>query len=236
MDSPGRILTLIGADGAGKSTQARRMCASLRGSARCVYMGSNPSAFTHALPTTRAWIRIKRGLGRTVHHPGPPEVRSTLPPAGPVQRGARNVKSLAVLGLRVSEDLYRLLLAAIYARSGTTVLLDRHPYADYYARRVQHTDRWLPLGERIHGFLLRHVYPRPTNLVLLDAPAEVLHSRKPEGSLVALQARRQEYLDLIRSLPEASVTVIDASRSEESVLDDLMKLAGPHPPLTEPHG
>lgn len=53
MTSNGRILTLIGADGAGKSTQARRMCAALGDRARYVYMGSNPTSFTHVLPTTK---------------------------------------------------------------------------------------------------------------------------------------------------------------------------------------
>lgn len=233
MAPPGRILTLVGADGAGKSTQAKRLCASLNGSARYVYMGSNPSAFTHTLPTTKAWIRLKGAIGKDLHHSGPPEKGPARRPSSPVERGARNIKSLAVLALRLSEDLYRLLVAAAYARTGHTVILDRHPYPDYYTRRVRDTDAWLRWGDRIHGFLLRHVYPRPSNLVLLDGPAEVLHARKPEGSLAALEARRREYLDMIRTLPDASVTVVDATRSEESVLSDLMGLAGTRAPVAE---
>lgn len=228
MASPGRILTLVGADGAGKSTQAKRLCALLNGSAKYLYMGSNPSAFTHTLPTTKAWIRFKCAMGRTIHHSGPPEAGSTRRPSSPVERGARHVKSLGVLGLRVSEDLYRLRVAATYARTGYIVIMDRHPYPDYYTRRVRETDTWLRWGDRVHGFLLRHVYPRPANLVLLDAPSHVLHARKPEGSLADLEARRQEYLDMIRTLPEASVTVIDATRSEESVSSDLLRLAVAH--------
>jgi len=234
MAKPGRILTLVGADGAGKSSQAKRLCAALNGSARYVYMGSNPSAFTHALPTTKAWNRIKGAIGKEIHHSGPPEPGATRRPASLLVRGAQNVKSLAVVGLRVSEDMYRLLVVAAYARSGHIVVLDRHPYPDYFTRRVQDqdTDTWLRWGDRIHGFLLRNVYPRPRDLVLLDAPAEVLHARKPEGSLAALQARRQEYLDVIRTLPEATVTVIDVTGSEESVSTDLQRLAGVTAPDT----
>jgi len=231
MGTSGRILTLIGADGAGKSTQAQRLCAVLGSSAKYVYMGSNPSAFTHALPITKAWIRIKGAAGRGVHHSGPPEPQPIRRPASALERGAGNLKSLAVLGLRIGEDLYRLSVAALYARRGCVVVMDRHPYPDYYTRRVRRTEAWLRWGDRIHGLLLRHVYPRPRNLVLLDAPAEVLHARKPEGSIDAIKARRQEYLDMIRSLPAESVIVIDASRSEESVLSELLTLVDVRAPV-----
>jgi hypothetical protein len=107
------------------------------------------------------------------------------------ERALQHGKSLAVLGLRVSEELYRLLRAQSYARRGYVVILDRHPYADYFARRVRATDAWIRWGDRIHGLLLQWVYPRPQGLVLLDAPAEILHARKPEGSLAAVRARRQ---------------------------------------------
>jgi thymidylate kinase len=230
----GRILTLVGADGAGKSTQARRLCASLGGSARYIYMGSNPQAFTHALPTTKAWLQAKRALGREVHHSGPPEPGVTRPPERPVDRALRNLKSLAVFCLRISEDLHRLAVASIYARRGLVVVMDRHPYPDYYMRRVRETDEWLRWGDRLHAFLLRHVYPRPSNLVLLDAPAEILHARKPEGSLTAVEARRQEYLEMIRTLPPEAVTVLDVSRSEDAVAADLLDLAGSRTPVAGP--
>lgn len=221
----GRILTLIGADGAGKSTQARQLRAHAGVPTRYIYMGSNPSATTHALPTTRAWTWLKGTLGRDVHHGGPPDPGGRPRPSSALERGHAHLKSLAALGLRASEDLYRLLLAEAYARRGHLVIMDRHPYPDYYMRRVKETGTWQRLGDRIHGILLEHVYPRPERLVLLDAPAEVLHARKPEGSLAAVQARRQEYLDLCRSLRNVDVTVVDVTRPEQEVLADLLRIA-----------
>jgi thymidylate kinase len=141
------------------------------------------------------------------------------------ERALQHGKSLAVLGLRVSEELYRLLRAQSYARRGYVVILDRHPYADYFARRVRATDAWIRWGDRIHGLFLQWVYPRPQGLVLLDAPAEILHARKPEGSLAAVRARRQEYLDLARALPGGMLAVVDVSRPEEEVLADLVRIA-----------
>jgi len=221
----GRILVLIGADGAGKSTQARQLREHAGVPACYIYMGSNPSAITHALPTTRAWTWLKRALGREVHHGGPPDPGARPRPTSALERGRAHLKSLAALGLRASEDLYRLLVAERCARRGHLVVMDRHPYPDYYMRRVKETGRWQRLGDRLHGLLLEHLYPRPDRVVLLDAPAEVLHARKPEGTLEALRARRQEYVDLCRELPDVDVTVLDVARAPEKVLADLLRIA-----------
>jgi thymidylate kinase len=218
---PRHIITLIGADGAGKSTISRRIRARAEQRSIGVYMGANPAARTHGLPTTWAWNRLKRLLGKAEHRGGPPEIRGTLPPSTRWGRSLSHLKSLAVLGVRVSDDAYRLLLAAAYARRGYLVIMDRHPYPDYRAHRVENAAGWRRWGDRIHGFLLEHVYPRPINLVLLDAPAEVLHARKPEGSLAAVRARRQEYLDVVGLLPDA--VVVDVSRSEDEVMADVLR-------------
>jgi thymidylate kinase len=90
---------------------------------------------------------------------------------------------------------------------------------------VRGTTEWLRWGDRIHGVLLERVYPRPKALILLDAPAEVLYERKPEGSLAAVRARRQEYLDMARTLSDIDVTIVDVARSEDEVLADLLRLA-----------
>jgi hypothetical protein len=137
-----------------------------------------------------------------------------------------NVKSLGVVLLRASEDLYRLRFAERLARRGHLVVLDRHPYLDYYQRRLRADAGWLRWGDRLHALLLRRVYPTPGELVLLDAPAEILHARKPEGSLEAVRARRQEYLDLVGVLPEnVRVSVLDARGSEDEVAATLLAIA-----------
>jgi thymidylate kinase len=222
----GGVLVLIGADGAGKSTQAKQLRARAGVPTRYIYMGSNPSAITHALPTTRAWTWLKGAVGREVHHSGPPTPGARPRPSSALARGRAHLKSLAALGLRASEDLYRLLLAEVYARRGHLVIMDRHPYPDYYMRRVKETGVWQRVGDRLHGLLLEHVYPRPDRVVLLDAPAEVLHARKPEGTLEALRARRAEYVELCGALQDVEVTVVDVARPQEEVLTDLLRIAG----------
>jgi len=213
----GRIITLVGADGAGKSTHARRLAESVRPSTY-IYMGSNPSAVTHSLPTTRAWTWAKRVLGGRVHHSGPPAPGPARAPRSAARRALQHVKSIGVVLLRASEEFYRLGLARVLAGRGHLVILDRHPYLDYHQRRVRSDGGWMRCGDRVHGLLLRHVYPKPERLVLLDAPAEILYARKPEGSLDALRARRQEYIDLPGRLPGGvHVSVLDVSGSVEDV-------------------
>lgn len=219
---PGRIVTLIGADGSGKTTLARRLCSSVDVPARYVYMGSNPSASTHALPSTRAWRRLKRALGRTVHHAGPPDPCERRRPRNPIARAMQHLKSLLVVAGRVTEEAYRLCLVEILLRRGYLVLLDRHPFPDYYAQRVAGTRGWRRVGDRIHGFFLERVYPRPRGLILLDAPPQVLHARKPEGSRQAVEARCREYRDVVSKLPD--VTVVDAARTEDEILADVLRI------------
>ncbi|MGH3091699.1 MAG: hypothetical protein ACRDOG_05135, partial [Gaiellaceae bacterium] len=58
--NPGFTVALIGPDGAGKTTVARRLEGSLEGPVKYLYMGVNPDASNHLLPTTRLAHALKR--------------------------------------------------------------------------------------------------------------------------------------------------------------------------------
>ena len=60
--------------------------------------------------------------------------------------------------------------------------------------------------------------PRPDLVVLLDAPVEVLRSRKQEVPAPEVARQRAAYLDLARNL--RSVVVIDAAKPAEEVIHD----------------
>src|SRR5262249_22729197 len=113
-------------------------------------------------------------------------------------------------------------LAWYYQRRGNIVLFDRHFFSDFYAHDIARNGRPRPLSKRIHGFMLEHVYPKPDLVILLDAPVEVLFARKGEGTLKALEHRRQEYLQM-QSLVK-HFAVVDARQSAEDVARDVTGL------------
>jgi O-antigen/teichoic acid export membrane protein len=67
--------------------------------------------------------------------------------------------------------------------------------------------------------MLGHALPPPDLLVVLDAPGDVLHGRKPEHLPERLERDRQGYLSLAHRVPGA--IVVDASKPFEEVRRDV---------------
>jgi thymidylate kinase len=205
-------VALVGVDGAGKSTICRRLVDELPVPATRLYMGVNLESSHAMLPTTRAALAIKRRRGQRA------DMTAQFERAGGL---TRNIRSLARLTLWVAEEWYRAGLAWYHERRGRLVVFDRHFYCDYYATDVAPTAR-RPLASRIHGAILRRWYPRPDLTVVLDAPADVLFARKPEGDRATVERRRGEYLGLEGHVPQFAV--IDADRPVGPIVADLVSL------------
>jgi thymidylate kinase len=99
----------------------------------------------------------------------------------------------------LAEEWYRQLFSWFYQMRGYIVLYDRHFLFDF-AIAVDDASHD-SLTRRLHRWCVRHVYPRPTLVVYLDAPAEVLFARKGEWGLEALERRRQAFLQLGKQTP-----------------------------------
>ncbi len=214
-------VALIGADGAGKTTVARHLESRQELPIRYLYMGVSKSSSNRMLPTTRLALALKRAAGRAGDEGGPPNPARQPRPARGWRRLLRGGKRTLSLANRLAEEGYRALLAARYRRRGYIVLFDRHFYTDYYAHDIAgngHQTRW----RRIHGLFLNRFYPRPDYLILLDAPAPVLHARKGEGTVELLERRRAEYWQLREQVPYFSV--VDATQPQEAVVQQVTDL------------
>lgn len=216
-------VALIGPDGSGKTTIARRLERTLPIPVKYLYMGVSLDSSSSMLVTSRLLRRIKHAVGAPRDTTGPRDSRLGDPrPQSPLRRAAREVRALASLTNRLAEEWYRQALAWSYQRRGHVVLFDRHYFPDYYAFDIASRGRRRSLSRRIHGWMLAHVYPKPQLLVYLDAPAEILHARKGEGRVEVLEQRRHEYLSLRDVVPDFAR--VDATRSEAEVAEEVGRL------------
>jgi thymidylate kinase len=212
----GRTVALIGPDGAGKSTVARKVVDRLPMNAGYLYMGVNLEASPVMLPTTRLALAIKRRRG------GRPDMT-----VGAVQRERRGpgpivaARRLLRMTNWLAEEAYRAVLARRIRRRPAVVVFDRHFFCDYYAGAVAPGGGPRSLDTRIHGYVLRHWYPRPELTLFLDAPPEVLVARKGEGTVEGVTRRRLEYLELEAVLP--AFQVVDVNRPVDEVVDDIVE-------------
>lgn len=198
-----RSVALIGPDGAGKSTVARELVRCLDRPARYLYMGVNLEQSRSMLPTTRLALALKRARGRR-----PDMTADWSAGVASTARGRWRIAREAYAAVRllawVAEEWYRALAAAVYQRLGYLVVFDRHFLLDYHAS-TERSDPGQLAATRLHGALLRRFYPRPDMVVCLDAPAEVLHARKREGSVESIERLRREYLEASTLVPDFAV-------------------------------
>lgn len=211
-------IALVGADGAGKTTVARRLAAAGDPPVTYLYMGVNLEASNAMLPTTRLMLGLKR---RARTRSGERRGTDVTPGEQPAPR-LGPLRSLLRTASWVAEEWYRQVLAWRAVRRGHIVLFDRHFLPDYYAHDIRPGDQRRSLASRIHGFMLRRLYPAPDLVIVLDAPPEVLRARKQEDSLEFLAARRSEYLALEGVVPYFEV--IDAARTLDEVVADVREL------------
>lgn len=212
-------VALVGADGAGKSTvtgmleQEREL---LPFPVKRIYMGVNLEASSLMLPTTRLLLAVKRARG------GRPDLvaRPMAPDPAASTGWRRRAKDAGRLSVWMLEEWLRQLVATGYARRGYLVVFDRHFFADYYHSDVAASDGRKGGPASVHGWVLRHLYPKPDLVVCLDAPAEVLFARKREASVAWLEQRRRQYLSLEGEVP--AFVVVDADRPLDQVYSDVL--------------
>jgi len=223
-------IALVGPDGAGKTTLARHLEASLPMPAKYLYMGLNFDASNYLLPFNRLLV----GRRASVAESGTRLARRS---AGRLPRAVTAALGLPRAGLKLSnllaEGFYRQAVARRYERQGFVVIYDRHFYSDY--QPLAAAKRGLRgRARRIRRALLARAMAKPDLMIYLDAPPEVLLARKGEGTIESLGRQRQAYLRLGAELP--SFAIVNTHRAIDEVADEVVGVAREFLETSRRHG
>jgi hypothetical protein len=192
---PGLTIALCGADGSGKSTAARGIIEGLGGT-----FSPRKGRSIHWKPP------VFSGGRRSARGP-------TSDPHGQPPRNA--AASLIYFGFHWLEFFLGsiLCLRPVTFRGGL-VLIDRY-YYDFFVDPRRYRLR-LPTWVVRLGYVF---VAKPDLVILLDAPAAVLHARKQEVPPAETERQCGAYKDLIGSLPNGRI--VDATQSPEKVAADI---------------
>ena len=203
-------VTLVGPDGAGKTTIARRLEASGLLPITYLYMGVSVTSSNTALFTSRLAERLKRR-----------PAAAAAPASAPAGRGGaglrRGARATARLANRLADAWFRQVVSWGHQLRGRIVLYDRHFALDFAPEITAGAPP--SLERRLHQWFLAHLYPRPDLVIFLDAPGEVLFARKGELTVAELERRRQGFLRQGARLP--NFVRVDATRPLEDVYRDV---------------
>jgi thymidylate kinase len=216
-------VAIIGADGAGKTTIANKLMRSFPLPMKYLYMGMNPQSSNFALPTSRIIYRLKMNRFQRQSSAADNSDSTFLSLHTIEHRQDRRgrIGAAARLLNRLAEETYRQLVSWTYQFRGYIVLYDRHFLFDFSSKSTEESEHSQRVSSRIHLWFLNHIYPKPDLIVFLDAPPEVLITRKQEVPLEYLQARREAFLD--KGEEVAGFIRVDADRPLDSVYEEVSR-------------
>jgi len=215
-------VAIIGSDGSGKTSIANRLIEAQPLPSRYLYMGLSTLSSNMALPTSQLarlfkLREYKKRIAKKSDEEKPKTTASHDLHHGGPKRGSLWM-TLRFFN-RMVEAIWRQVLSWIYQLRGYMVVYDRHyffdaaPAAGANLKKLHWTDR---LEFKIFG----DVYPKPNLVIFLDAPAEVLYSRKGESNLKHLEKRRETIVEMSKRLN--NFIIVDAEQPLDKVYGDVL--------------
>ncbi len=201
--TPTPLISIIGPDGAGKSTVVKALAEHLRDNNKRVFVAYTGRGRNHLLPMGR--------IGRAYK--------------GKERKKDRIVKPTS------SAKMYRKVLYTLAAPVFTLDLLLRYVLIMLPKRRAKHiiiTDRYgtdIFLMEHVplllRKFLLR-LFPKPTITFYLYNSPEILHQRRPEESIPGLERQLRLFAQLESYLKPIKIKTDDEEVTSQRVIQEVM--------------
>ncbi len=210
-------VAIIGADGAGKTTVAKALETSSSLPVKYLYMGANIESSNHSLPTSRLILFVKRRKFRRVARREGITDPAFLSTHHEAHRAVKYGTPTSLLRMfnRLADVAYRQLISWLCELRGFVVIYDRHVLFD----AARPGGSRAPWPDRVYHWILSNAFPQPDLVVFLDAPSELLHARKQEGTIEYLDERRRAFV--AQGQKAKHFVRIDASQPLERVLDDV---------------
>ena len=214
-------VALIGGDGAGKTTVARHLMESLPWRVKYLYMGPSTISGNFALPTTKLARSLKLKIDNKPAGKKDEGDEPGKPTSNDLHYGKKKRNHLWIFARflnRILEACWRQLLTLNYRLRGYVVVYDRYNLFDA-APRDPSKLRMNKLLDRIEYWILFYFFPKPDLVIFLDAPPDVLYSRKGEASIKHLKSRREATLK--QGERTKNFIRVDASLPLDQVLEDV---------------
>lgn len=187
----GLHVVILGADGSGKSSVLQKVKADLAPAFR-------KTSLAHLRP---ALLKMRRNSGPVTN---PHNLTNYSPGVSLLKLAYFSVDYIFGYFAKIYNMLVR----------STLVLFDR-----YYHDILVDPERYRYGGPMWSARVVGKIIPKPDLLILLDAPPEVLHSRKQEVPFEETARQREAYLKLVRGMKNG--VVVDASRSLDDVVSEV---------------
>jgi len=220
-------VALIGGDGAGKTTIAKKLEEGCPLPTKYLYMGINPQAGKFTLPTSRLIFFLKRkSYEKEVSksdHTQAEDIPAHYLEYSKTKRGPiwTPIWTTFRLSNRLIEAGYRQIIALYYQMRGYVVVYDRHPLFDTAPLLDKSGKKKSSRLTELNHWIIRNLFPKPKLTIFLDAPAELLHARKMESTPDYLDRQRTAYLK--QGEKTANFICVDATQPLEKVYSDVQQ-------------